>query len=296
MTRIVAAISRLSRLLAIGFAVLALPAWAQDLPVVMGERVFSKEMKALASPYLLTTEEEMPAHALRLVQPSARELRSLQPRGTFTKRVDIGFGRDVAELAEEPAAKALAWQVVGASRIAKLRVQSPGAQALRVGIRIGSTRQPWELRVAGNADETKALGPLRLGGPLGKTEIHWTPLTEGDAQVIELVSPASLPAPAVEVVSVSHLVASPKDRFRKRTADIGSSEPCNIDIACIIEPDAGLPGRGERHGAAARHAPGRRIRPVQRHDPQRHHAGHADPVPLHREPLHGGRQRRPTTR
>jgi hypothetical protein len=236
MTRIVAAISRLSRLVAIGFAVLALPAWAQDLPVVMGERVVSKELKAVASPYLLTTEEEMPARALRLVKPAARELGSLQPRRTDQKRVDIGFGRDVAGLAEEPAAKALTWQVVGASRIAKLRVQSPGAQALRVGIRVGSTRQPWELRVAGNADETKAIGPMRLGGPLGKTEIHWTPLTEGDAQVIELVSPASLPAPAVEVVTVSHLVAGPKDRFRKLVADIGSSEPCNIDIACITNP------------------------------------------------------------
>jgi hypothetical protein len=236
MTRFASAVSRFARLLATGFAILALPAWAQDLPVVMGERVVSKELKSAASPHLLTTEEEMPARALRLAKPAARELGSLQPRGTARKRVDIGFGRDVAKLAEEPAAKALAWQQVGASRIAKLRVQSPGAQAVRVGIRIGATRQPWELRVAGSADETKAIGPLRLGGPLGKTEIHWTPLTEGDAQVIEIVSPASLPAPRVEVVTVSHLVSGPKDRFRKLVADIGSSEPCNIDVACISNP------------------------------------------------------------
>ena len=236
MTRFTAAIARFACSLGLGLAVLAMPAWAQDLPVVMGERVLAKELKSAASPYLLTTEEEMPARALRLVQPRARELQSLAPGKTFTKRVDIGFGRDVAELAEEPAARALVWERVGPSRIAKLRVHSPGAQALRVGLRIGSTRQPWELRVTGSADETRALGPLRLGGPLGKADVHWTPLTEGEAQVIEIVSPASLPEPRVEVASVSHLVAGPKDGFGKRVVDIGSSEPCNIDIKCVADP------------------------------------------------------------
>lgn len=240
MTRFTAAIARFTCSLALGLAVLAMPAWAQDLPVVMGERVLAKELKSAASPYLLTTEEEMPARALRLVQPVARELQSLLPHKTFTKRVDIGFGRDVAELAEEPAARALVWERVGPSRIAKLRVHSPGAQALRVGLRIGSTRQPWELRVTGSADETKALGPLRLGGPLGKADVHWTPLTEGEAQVIEIVSPASLPEPRVEVASVSHLVAGPKDGFGKRVIDIGSSEPCNIDIKCVPSPTQAL--------------------------------------------------------
>jgi len=228
------------RFLALALVSAALPAWAQGLPVVPGERVTGVPAKAAASPYFLTTEEEMPARALRLRQPTARELGALEPRKASLKRVAIGIGRGVEEVAEAPAARALAWERVGTWKIAKLRVHSPGAQALRVGIRIGATRQPWELRVAGSADESKSLGPMRLGGPLGKTDIHWTPVTEGEAQVIEIVSPAAQPDPAVEILSVSHMVAGPADRFRKLTTHIGRSEPCNIDVKCVTNPTQGF--------------------------------------------------------
>ncbi|HEX4943373.1 MAG TPA: hypothetical protein VFV55_03405, partial [Usitatibacteraceae bacterium] len=134
----------------------------------------------------------------------------------------------------------IVWSRVGEWRIAKLRVQSPGAVAIRVGLRIGATRQPWTLRVAGSDDESKALGPVRMAGPLGQAEIHWTPLTEGDAQVIELASPAEEPEPAVEIATLSHLVAGPSARFAKTVRDIGRSGSCNIDYACVPSPSQAL--------------------------------------------------------
>ena len=231
-----AAASGFARSIVLALAFLALPAWSQGVRVQEGERVTGVAPKSATSPYLLTSEEEMPARALRLVSPTAREMRSLEPRETAFKRVEIGFGREMADAAEDSAARPLVWQKVGPWRIAKVRVNSPGAQALRVGLRIGSTREPWELRVAGSADETKALGPLRLGGPLGREEIHWTPVTEGEGQVIEITSPASLPEPSVEIVMVSHLVAGPSDGFRKRVQEIGSSLSCNIDVKCVGNP------------------------------------------------------------
>ena len=221
----------LTRLFAL-FAVALAPAWAQVLPVVKGEPVIASP-KAAAQAYLLTTEEEMPARRLRLVAPSVRDLRSLDATDSATKRTKIGFGRDVATNVEEGSGSAIAWDIVGEWRIAKLRVQSPGATALRVGLRIGATRQPWELRVAGSDDESKALGPVRLAGPLGQTEIYWTPLTEGDAQVIEIASPAAQPAPWLEIATVSHLAAGPSGNFRKTVGDIGNSESCNIDFTCV---------------------------------------------------------------
>jgi len=192
---------------------IAAPAMGQGLPVVLGEPVVEVAAKSAAVPGLLTTEEEFPARRLRLAAPLARELRALDEDTGPGKRVMLGFGRPVADYAVEGAGGELIWSRVGEWRIAKLRVQSPGARAIRVGLRMGSTAQPWNLRVAGSDDESKALGPVRLAGPLGQSDLYWTPLTEGDAQVIEITSPAGLPEPAVEVASVSHLV------LRSRPAD-----------------------------------------------------------------------------
>ncbi len=228
-----------TRLLAALAAAAALSAGAQGLPVVKGELVVG-EPKAAASAFLLTTEEEMPARRLRLAPPAEREFRALDAADSQAKRVTIGFGREVAEHAEEGRGDAIAWSRVGQWRIAKIRVQSPGAAAMRVGLRIGATREPWELRVAGSDDESKALGPMRLAGPLGQSELHWTPLTEGDAQVIELASPASQPEPKVAIATISHLVSGPSSRFAKTVASIGNAGSCNIDYACVPNPSQAL--------------------------------------------------------
>ena len=97
-----------------------------------------------------------------------RVIESSSPTG---KRATVGFG--FADVAKD-AAGAVTWSRVGEWRIAKLRVQSPGAKAIRVGLRVGSTRQPWSLRVAGSDDELKALGPALHGGPLGKDDLTWS--------------------------------------------------------------------------------------------------------------------------
>ena len=225
-------------LFAIGLAATA-TAWAQNLPIVSGEPVVGTP-KAAQTLGLLTTEEEMPARRLRLAAPSRAELSFADKADAAAKRVKIGFGREVAVHAVEGTGDKLAWSSVGEWRIAKLRVQSPGAASLRVGLRIGATRQPWVLRVAGSDDESKSLGPLRMAGPLGQAETYWTPLTEGDAQVIEIASPASQPEPFVQVATVSHVVASPSSQFRKTASDIGRSETCNIDVACVSNPPQGL--------------------------------------------------------
>ncbi|HQZ44861.1 MAG TPA: hypothetical protein PK042_02035 [Usitatibacteraceae bacterium] len=239
MNRFTPGLRSLTGLAAAAVLAIALPAFAQGLPVVPGEAVAGTAKAAVPS-YLLTTEEEMPARRLRLTAPAEREFGALEAAGSQTKRYNVGFGRDVAEHAEEGTGVAIAWSRVGEWRIAKLRVQSPGAAALRVGLRIGATRQPWEIRVSGSADEPKAIGPMRQAGPLGQADIHWTPVTEGDAQVIELVSPASQPEPSVEIATISHLVAGPSTRFRKTTTEIGHAGTCNIDVKCVSNPSQAL--------------------------------------------------------
>ncbi|MBK6982039.1 MAG: hypothetical protein IPH30_11430 [Betaproteobacteria bacterium] len=239
MTRFTTGLRPFSRLLvAVALAAVA-PAWAQGLPVVGGEAVVGVS-KSSSPSYLLTTEEEMPAHRLRLTAPAPREFSALEAADSAAKRVTIGFGREVAEHAEEGRGEALTWSRVGQWRIAKLRVQSPGAAALRVGLRIGATREPWELRVSGSDDESKAIGPVRQAGPLGKSDLYWTPVTEGEAQVIELASPATQPEPSVEVMTISHLVTGPTSRFRKTVTEIGNAGSCNFDMKCVANPSQAL--------------------------------------------------------
>lgn len=235
--------TRLARALVV-VAIALSPARAEPLPVVKGEAVVgSGKSSSLAA--LLTTEEEMPARAIRLAEPSEQEWRALEASPSAAKRATVGFGRDIAKRLEEGAASAIAWSRVGEWRIAKLRVRSPGAKAIRVGLRVGSTRQPWSLRVAGSDDESKALGPARHGGPLGKADLTWTPVTEGDAQVIEIASPVDEPEPAVEVASLSHLVTGPSSRFRKTVAHIGISGLCQFDLACVPDPSQALLDAGK---------------------------------------------------
>ena len=239
MMRFAALLPGLVRLLVACATAFLPPAWGQVLPVVKGEAVLATPKSAMPAG-LLTTEEEMPAHRVLLVPPTSGELRALAARPSLAKRTAIGFGRDVAEFAETGFGPGLVWSRVGEWRIAKMRVQSPGAAALRVGLRVSATREPWELRVAGSDDESKAIGPVRQGSPVGAAAMFWTPLTEGDAQVIEIASPASEPQPSVEIVRLSHLVSGPSTRFAKTVADIGSAGSCEIDVACVANPSQAL--------------------------------------------------------
>lgn len=229
----------LSRFLAVLAAAALAPALGQDLPVAKGE-VYLGSPKAAAEGRLLTTEEEMPAGRLRLAAPSEREFRALESASSSAKRMTIGFGREVAEHAVEGSGTGLAWSRVGEWKIAKLRVHSPGAAALRVALRVGATRVPVSLRVSGSDDESFALGPVMQGGPVAETGIYWTPATEGEAQVVEIASPANQPEPSIEFVRVSHLVTGPSSRFRKAVGQIGASGSCNIDVACVSNPSQAL--------------------------------------------------------
>jgi hypothetical protein len=103
---------------------------------------------------------------------------------------------------------------------------------------------PYELRVAGSAEEGRVLGPVMLGGLIPQDDIYWTPVTEGATQVIEIASPASQPAPAIEIVRLSHLLSGPSSRFAKRVQDIGRSLSCEIDLACVANPSQALLNAG----------------------------------------------------
>jgi lysyl endopeptidase len=217
----------------------ALPAAASDDgPRSARGAVHTAPQKQADFTSLVTTEAQVAARSVRLTPPAEGAFVARNGKGSAFKRVEIGFGREIDENLAEGSAKNLGWTVVGDKRVTKLRIASPGAAALRVAIRFPATDEPFELRVAGSQDEAKALGPTRLGGIAGQ-DIWWTPLTEGEAQVIEIVSSAKIAPPDVSLLRVSHLVSGPSALF-KTPSEIGASGSCNIDVACVASPSQAL--------------------------------------------------------
>jgi hypothetical protein len=114
-----------------------------------------------------------------------------------------------------------------------MRVTSAGALALRVALAIRGVPAGAELRVAGPdgvagdapVDGATIAESLRLQGA------YWTPLTEGDTQLIELWLPRGASPPSLSVASVSHLFTAPSRLFK--STGPGSSQSCEENVACM---------------------------------------------------------------
>jgi hypothetical protein len=108
------------------------------------------------------------------------------------------------------------WSRVGEHRLAVLTVSSPGAAALRVGIRLEEVPEGLSIAVGSAADwegdgraiVMTAAWIRETYGSAGVTV--WAPVTEGDRQVVEIRVPARAEAfPAFRVEDVSHLTENP---------------------------------------------------------------------------------------
>ena len=166
---------------------------------------------------------------VRLAAP-AGEKRS----GVPTRRAIIGEGRWLArEGLAAPQASSLEWRTLAdGSRSATVLVQSAGARQLRVGIDLRAAPAGLRIRVAPASNPAAAAvmheEQVRNGVAAGTS---WTPITEGDAQVVEFsLGPGdSLPALDFGVVAVSHIHLG-MERLQK---DVGDSLSCQVDVACV---------------------------------------------------------------
>ncbi len=171
----------------------------------------------------------------------AERLLQLQQRNTANgmKAPQIGIGRRAGIESRQARLPRLQW--MGDSRgnaVARLRIASPDAMGLRVGLDLSRLPDGVELRFAGSArpDEivamVRAADAKRLPGPDG---LYWTPNTDGEAQVIEIFRPAGVKAASValEAPMLSHLVADTRSSF-KLIEKIGESGSCNVDVICRV--------------------------------------------------------------
>ncbi|MBP6597701.1 MAG: hypothetical protein KA187_00920 [Arenimonas sp.] len=216
---------------------LSATAHAQDITSVPGEAAWTG--KASAAPaWRAPAGADGPASRIVFRElPVARivELEDHNAQGAL-KPTQVGVARLASDdaLVELPP---LRWSSVPGGAVARIEAHSPDALALRVGLRVSGLDPRVELRFAGSDNLAKVVA--RVDGEeatrlAGDRRVYWTPVTDGERQVIELFAPAGVDTGAIQVAvpEVSHLVTNSQRGFS--LAKIGESESCNVDTACRV--------------------------------------------------------------
>jgi lysyl endopeptidase len=171
-------------------------------------------------------------------------------RGDFEKRtaLQIGFPREIPVALRALPLAALPWQKqADGSQALKVEVLASEAAGIRVGYRFEGPVAGAQLRFAGSANpEVFKVDAAK------NSELHWSPTMEGDRGTIEMrVLPGFEPSAfRLTIEQLSHLktagagLSKTKARdpafCRDSPLDIGCSESCNIDVACVTNPSQGL--------------------------------------------------------
>ena len=220
-----------------------------DEPISVGPRVQPpnpQQFQAQSQPEQLRSD---PSSALgsRLIQLPALGQASVksqmaQDPGGPTK---IGFGREVDALrTQQDTQTQLDWKPVPDGMVGSLAISSPGAAALRMGIRIQSLPETAELRFfSDRATEIQKISGktindlinlnLTAGDPAETARVYWSPVINGEIVGLEVFLPQGTSPDQVEISlpSVSHIEISPLSDLVK-TQDFGDSGACNLDVMC----------------------------------------------------------------
>ncbi|HEY1326870.1 MAG TPA: trypsin-like peptidase domain-containing protein [Casimicrobiaceae bacterium] len=162
--------------------------------------------------------------------------------GDKARPLAVAFGRAIPGASQVVALDMLAWQSLpDGSRAARIEVQSTGAAALRVEMRLPAVHPDVEVRFAGTGDGATVFAPIPANAVAADTArygSYWSPVVRGDTAVIELHAPADavLAGTALTLTRVSHQAVDParlKSMSAKDVSDIGRSGTCNIDVVCV---------------------------------------------------------------
>ena len=218
---------------------LASPAALSANGMANGEASLSP--KAASLTWRGATYRNLRSSELRYDAMSAERLLQLQKRNAANgmKAPQIGIGRRAGIESRQARLPRLQWMADSrGNAVARLRIASPDAMGLRVGLDVSRLPDGVELRFAGSARPNeivamvRAADAKRLPGPDG---LYWTPNTDGEAQIIELYRPAGVKAAntAIDAPMVSHLITDTRNSF-KLIQKIGESGGCNVDVICRV--------------------------------------------------------------
>ena len=178
---------------------------------------------------------------LQTVESLPKAMREAQKPGT---PLQIGHGRPVPEIASD-AVSALEWeQSASGESVGALSITSPGALALRAGLRVYSLPAGTTVRFYGRNDEAlfevsgrEILNIIASNVAAGDTSenahVFWSPVVEDSTVVIEFELPAGARASdlRVGVPNVTHMTMSAKTGFAPQYSTEAAAS-CNLDANC----------------------------------------------------------------
>jgi len=237
------------------FAVAAFAAWpafTEGAITAVPPAAYRAPSTQKAAPVTMMLPQGAPAARVALPEPTAAERASLRARNapaagaqgkaSTPKGLAIAFPRSIPESSRAIALAALPWQALGdGSRAAKLEVVSPGAVALRVALALSANVPGVTLRFTGNGANAQSFGPVAandVAADAARFGEFWSPVLAGDVATIEfhVASGVGIPDAVLTLTRVSHQVVAPAALTKldaKAVDDIGTSGPCNIDVACV---------------------------------------------------------------
>jgi hypothetical protein len=220
------------------FLLLAVPAGAttavgpRELPSAHGAEPLAAEFRSA----------QTLRQARSIAAPRPKALSEEQKPSLGAHRIGWS-GRDELTRAHSRQARTLDWSPVAGGSVGTIRVSSAGAAALRVALDFGSLPPGSEVTVIGNVDAAGGFAPTRLTHDLvalargAQGALVWTPVTSGEAQVVEVFVPGIAPdaAPQVVVADVSHLVENPLMRtLPGATRDVAPKLlACHENYSCM---------------------------------------------------------------
>ncbi len=251
-SRTVASLFRFAGAVALvaGLANMAGIAHAAELPRVAGEAVKPTAATKAAALETMRGSSDLHASAANIAlaaMPAAAidgVRKSNSAKAGQMKSMQIGITRLMKDEAPSAATPKIQWNAApvvaldqrGGIKLGYLNVKSTEAKAIRLGLRFNNLPEGVEMRFLGSSEAATgvALANARELNTLKDANgLYWSPVTEGESQLVEIVVPAGVDANAVtfSVEAVSHIFSAPSTKF----AGLKASNDCNIDVACVAQ-------------------------------------------------------------
>jgi hypothetical protein len=231
---------------------LAFDALAQVTAVPPAAHRTSPAVKSTPAPALLTPAS-VPSATIALPAPTAEEkarheanvAKAANVSGeamTVKRRVlAIGFARVVPNGERPLSLAAMPWQrLADGGMAARINVSSPGAAAIRIGVKLAKADPGVALRFVGSADPQRVFGPISAS-EVAASGVYWSPVLDGEVATVEIYLPRGV-APAtvqMSIPTISHVVVAGSALLKSQPVDdIGKAGFCEVDVACVATPAA----------------------------------------------------------
>jgi hypothetical protein len=202
-------------------------------------------------PAKFTLSSDQASREIRLNAPSAAEHAALVQKSKAAtangkgQPLPVGYSRTPAAADQTIPLETLKWQKVAGGQAAQFAVTSPTAAGIRLALQWKSppdSPQALQLRFSGSAGR-QVFSPVAGDKLASGGDLFWSPVLEGERGLVEIFVPdgAIVQGAVLSLPQISHLeVAGAALQRLKRAQDIGSSDRCEVDVACVMNPSQAL--------------------------------------------------------